>query len=73
LNNIKPQDLNTIADIRDAFDVRLSAKANILQVLKSFGVYLSNDFHHQADMALLALINDPDITKAFLSLNREYD
>jgi hypothetical protein len=63
-----------IEDLRTWFDPCKSTKANVLNALEA---YLENqdevDMHYQADIALLALINDPDVTKAFLKINREYE
>jgi hypothetical protein len=63
-----------IEDLRTWFDPRKSTKANVLDALEA---YLENqgevDMHYQADIALLALINDPDVTEAFLKINREYE
>jgi endogenous inhibitor of DNA gyrase (YacG/DUF329 family) len=59
-----------IDNLRASFDPKLSSKANVLQLLK-----LASDkgSHYQADMALLALINDPDVTAAYLDVYKEYD
>jgi hypothetical protein len=63
-----------IEDLRTWFDPHKSAKTNILNALEA---YLENqgevDMHYQADVALLALINDPDVTEAFIKINRYYD
>jgi len=69
MDNILTNQLK-IDSMRDSFDPKLSSKANVLQLLKLAG---DNGSHYSADMALLALINDPDIMAAYLDVYREYD
>jgi len=58
-----------IDDMRTSFDPQLSSKANVLRLLE---LAADKGSHYRADMALLTLINDPDITAAYLDVYREY-
>jgi len=65
-----------IQDIRSWFDPKKSSKANVIDCLEvtfeaQSDVRCAND-HWRADMALLALINDPEITEAYLKILRSY-
>jgi hypothetical protein len=63
--------IRDVDDIRGSFDPELSTKANVLQILKRLA--MSNyDEHYKADMALLALINDPDIIAAYSDIYPQY-
>jgi hypothetical protein len=68
-NNIEQKE---IEDIRWFFDPKKSSKQNILDFLNAINEE-DHEEHHSADMALLALINDPDITNAYLKIARHYD
>jgi len=66
-----------IQDIRSWFDPKKSSKANIIDCLDATFENQDNHGHEwahwQADMALLALINDPEITEAYLKISRSYE
>jgi hypothetical protein len=47
-------------------------KNELLEVLVDYKNDIPDEGHQQADIALLKYINDPDITTAFLEIERWY-
>jgi hypothetical protein len=69
---------SAIGTMRAMFDPKKTTKANVLAMLKNQTwpdgrPYPPDIAHYNADMLLLALINDPDITTAFDAIEKWYE
>jgi len=61
--------------LRESFDPALSTRTNVLIELQKMGGHKMNQDvdHPRADLLLLALINDPEITAAFAAIEKWYE
>jgi len=66
--------LQAVAELREDLDPALSTRNNILKWLRELQCSdAPKGAHLQADLLLLALINDPEIMEAFVSIEKWYE